>query len=146
MIKALEKEIKTLHNNIENLIVALENGQNIDIINGRLTQKRNELNKAEKQLEDEKSKLVNLTEEQIIFFLSQLKNKNINNLKFRKMLVHIFINRIYLYEDKLEIIFNIGERKVTLDARLLDEIETNFQKSPGLFLDKLGQPIQKFLP
>lgn len=145
LIKALEKEIKTLHNNIENLIVALENGQNIDIINGRLTQKRNELNKAEKQLEDEKSKLVNLTEEQIIFFLSQLKNKNINNLKFRKMLVNIFINRIYLYEDKLEIIFNIGERRVTLDAKLLDEIEANFQKSPGLFLDKLGQPKLRLL-
>lgn len=140
LIKALEKEIKTLHKNIENLIIALENGQNVDLINQRLTQKRKELNVAEEKLEDEKSKLVNLTEEQIIFFLSQLKNKNINNLKFRKMLVNIFINRIYLYDNKLEIIFNIGERKVTLDSILLDEIHTNFQKSPGLFLDKLGQP------
>lgn len=140
LIKALEKEIKTLHKNIENLIIAIENGQNIDLINERLTQKRFELDKAQKQLEDEKSKLVNLTEEQIIFFLSQLKSKNINNLKYRKMLVNIFINRIYLYDDNLEIIFNIGERKITLDTKLLDEIHTNFNKAPGLFLDKLGQP------
>lgn len=140
LIKALEREIKTLHKNIENLIIALENGQNVDLISERLTQKRFELDKAQKQLEDEKSKLVNLTEEQIIFFLTQLKSKKVNSIKYRKMLVNIFINRIYLYDNKLEIIFNIGERKVTLDSILLDEIHTNFQKNPGLFLDKLGQP------
>lgn len=140
LIKALEREIKTLHKNIENLIIALENGQNVDLISERLTQKRFELDKAQKQLEDEKSKLVNLTEEQIIFFLTHLKNKKVNSIKYRKMLVNIFINRIYLYDNKLEIIFNIGERKVTLDTNLLDEIHTNFKKANSLFLDKLGQP------
>lgn len=140
LIKALEKEIRTLNKNIENLIIALENGQNVDLISQRLTQKREELNIAEEKLEDEKSKLVNLTEEQIIYFLLQLKSMNINNIKYRKMLVNIFINRIYLYDDKLEIIFNVGERKVTLDTRLLDEIDTNLKKDPCLFLDKLGQP------
>lgn len=124
LIKALEKEIRTLNKNIENLIIALENGQNVDLISQRLTQKREELNIAEEKLEDEKSKLVNLTEEQIIYFLLQLKSMNI---KYRKMLVNIFINRIYLYDDKLEIIFNLGERKIILDTRLLDEkvIEKN---------------------
>lgn len=141
LIKALEKEIKTIHKNIENLIIALENGQNVDLISDRLTQKRNELNIAEEKLEEEKSKLVNLTEEQIIYFLTQLKSKNnSNSIKYRKMLVNIFINRIYLYDDKLEIIFNVGEKKVTVDTKLADEIHTNFKKANSLFLNNLGQP------
>ena len=140
LIKALEKEIKTIHKNIENLIIALEKGQNVDLINDRLTQNRVELNIAEEKLEEEKSKLVNLTEEQIIYFLTQLKSKNNNNIKYKKMLVNCFINRIYLYDDKVEIIFNVGEKKVTVDTRLLDEINTNFKKANSLFFDNLGQP------
>ncbi len=142
LIKALESQIKKLHKNIENLIIALENGQNVDLINERLTQKRMELNKVETQLEEEKLKLVNLTKEQIIFFLTELKNKNANSLKYKKMLVNIFVNRIYLYDDKLEIIFNIGESTVTLNEDLLKEIDTNLKKDPSLFFNKLGQPYK----
>ena len=140
LIKALRKEIKTLNGNIENLIVAIENGQNVDLLSKRLTEKRIELEKVEDKLEKEKSKLVNLNQEHIKFFLTQLKSNNINDLKYKKMLVNIFVNRVYLYDDKLEIIFNVADRSITLDTKLLNEIDNNLKKKSSLFFNKLRQP------
>lgn len=122
LVNALQKQLKELEKNIENLMVAIESGQNIDLINQRLTQKRNEVKEVTKQIDKEKSKLVNLSEEQIRFFLSQLKTGDINDIKYRKTLINIFVNSIYLYDKKLTIIFNVGNEKVTINTPLLEEI------------------------
>lgn len=140
LIKALEKEVKELNKNIKNLLVALENGQNVDLISERITLKRVELVKAEEQLESEKLKLVNLTQEQIIFFLEDLRNGDINDIKYRKTLVNIFVNRIYLYDDKYTMLLNVGNKRITINNILLKEMDTNFKKADSLFFDRLGQP------
>lgn len=139
-IKELKREIKQLEKNIENLICALENGENIDLINNRLTQKRQELDNVKRKLEIESTKLVNLTEEYIEFFLRQLQKGNINDLKYRKLLINMFVNKIYLYDNKLTIIFNINKQTITINNILLEEIENNFKKCSSLCLNKLGQP------
>lgn len=146
LVNALQKQLKELEKNIENLMVAIESGQNIDLINQRLTQKRNEVKEVTKQIDKEKSKLVNLSEEQIRFFLSQLKTGDINDIKYRKTLINIFVNSIYLYDKKLTIIFNVGNEKVTINTPLLEEINQKMNVDSSLFLNKLGQPIWKLLP
>ena len=143
LLRELEKQEKKLQKNINNLITALEGGENIDIINNRLTQNRQELKKVREQLYVEQGKLANLTEAGITFFLIQLKNGNINDIKYRKTLINIFINKIYLYDNKITIIFNIGKNKVTVNDILLNEIEANFKKTNSLCLNKLGQPSFK---
>lgn len=140
LTKELIKREETIQKGIENLIIALENGENIDIINNRLTQKREELKQVREQLSIEQRKLYNLTEEQIVYFLTQLKSGNINDMKYRKTLINIFINKIYLYDNKLTMIFNIGTKKITVNDLLLDEIDTNFKKADSLCFNNLGQP------
>ena len=110
------------------------------MISERITQKRVELVKTEEQLESEKLKLVNLTEEQIIFFLEDLRNEDINDIKYRKTLVNIFVNRIYLYDDKYTMLLNVGNKRITINNVLLKEMDTNFKKADSLFFDRLGQP------
>jgi len=63
-----KKQIHKLEKNIENLMVALENGDNVDLINERITNNRVELDKARKQYDDESEKISNLTEKQIRSF------------------------------------------------------------------------------
>lgn len=140
LIKALEKRIKELNKSINNLIKAIEKGQNIDLINDKLTENRKELEETEKQLNRERRKLVNLTKEQIKFFLLQLKKGKIDDIKYRKTLVNIFVNRIYLYEDKLNIIFNVGKEPLTVDTSLVEDIETNIRCPQCLFLNTVGTP------
>lgn len=140
LIKALEKEVKELNKNIENLLVALENGQNADLISERITQKRVDIEKAKQQLAVEQTKLINLEPDQIKFFLESLRNGDINDIRYRKTLVNIFVNRIYLYDDKYTMILNVGNKKITINNVLLKEMDTNFKKADSLFFDRLGQP------
>ena len=114
--------------------------QNIDLINNRLTVNRNELISVENKIKIEESKLINLTKEQIKEFLLQLKNGKKNSIKYKKTLITIFINRIYLYDDKLTIIFNVGKNPVTANFPLLAEATNSNTNELGLYLNKLGSP------
>ena len=59
----------------------------------------------------EKNKLLYTNEEHIRFFLHQLKNKDINDIKYRKKLIKIFVDEIYITEDEIIIIFNVSKQK-----------------------------------
>lgn len=77
----------------------------------------------QRQLIFEKSKTVSVTEQEIRFFLTQMKNGNIDDVMYRKTLINVFINRIYLYDDRLTIIFNTGGKEVNIDNKILSDIE-----------------------
>ncbi len=50
-------------------------------------------------------------------------------MKYRKTLINIFVSRVYLYDDKITLIFNSGDEPVTLTDLLLSEIETEHKQS-----------------
>lgn len=118
----------------------MRDGQNIDLINDRLTANRNELIEVEKKIKTEESKLINLTKEQIKDFLLQLKNGNKNSIKYKKMLITIFVNKIFLYDDKLTIIFNVGKDSVSADFPFLVETTDTNNCDMSLYLNKLASP------
>ena len=91
-------------------------------------------------IKEQKSQPIALTAAHIRFFLNSLKNGDINDMKYRKLLVDVFINAIYLYDDKLTLIFNSGDKPVTVNDKLLSMIEDNNTVDKGLFLDKTGPP------
>lgn len=82
-----------------------------------------------------------LSEPQIRFFLNSLKKGNTSDIKYRKALITLFVNAIYLYDDKMTIVFNSGDEPVTVDDLLLSEIEEHFQQTEkGLFLERVSPP------
>ena len=58
---------------------------------------------------EEKSYLA-LTVPKVKFFLNDLKKRNINDIKYRKTLIRVFVNKIYLYDNSITIIFNSSDR------------------------------------
>ena len=58
-----------------------------------------------------------LTEEQIVYWISRLKNGNTDDEKYKQMLIDTFVNSVYLYDDKLIITYNFkdGTRTTTFD-------------------------------
>ena len=73
----------------------------------------------------EKNSAVSLTIAEVKFFLSQLKKGKVDDISYRKTLINVFVNAIYLYDDHLTIIFNSGDKPVTVDDELLSEINEN---------------------
>ena len=68
------------------------------------------------QIAIEKARLLDISIPQIKFFLSQLKKGNVNYIKDRRTLLDVLINRVYLYDGRIVIIFNTGKRPVELNA------------------------------
>lgn len=119
---------------------AIEAGQNLDLINENLNKRRMELEEVKKQIAIEKMNFINLTKEQIKSFLLLIKNGNKNDIKYRKTLISIFVNEIYLYDDKLIILFNVGSNPITADVPLIDNITNSNNNELGLYLNKLSSP------
>lgn len=84
-----------------------------------------ELEAAKEDLEikiaNEKLVKPKLTEEQILFYLHRFQVLDISKQSHRQRLIDTFINRIYLYDDKLVITFNYKEDAETIT---LDGVET----------------------
>ena len=126
IIKEYEDKIKETEKAISNLLLAMEKGANVDLINERIIAKRKELEETKLMLVKEKNKLINIDEQQIRFFLSQLKDGNINDIAYKKKLINIFVNEIHLTEDEIIIIFNVSKQKITLSIPTIDNVKNTY--------------------
>ncbi len=82
-----------------------------------------EIKELERQLEIEKAKHYIVTEEQVIAQLNRLAKGDVNDITYRRSLIKMFINKIYLYDDRFTITFNTGDEEVTISDKMLDDIE-----------------------
>lgn len=80
----------------------------------------------------EEKQFVKITVPQVKFFLSHLRNGKINDEKYRKMLIDILINRIYLYDDKITIIFNTQDKPIELEISLINDMESSLMGKEAL--------------
>lgn len=95
----------------------------------------------------EQAGTVSLTITEVKFFLSQLRKGKADDLTYRKTLINVFINAIYLYDDKLVIFFNSGDKPVTVDDDLLNQTEENdgfvFSSSCSTIMQEPGAHIAR---
>ncbi len=66
-----------------------------------------------------------------MFFLYEMKKGNVNDIKYRKLLVNVLVNSIYLYDDNMTITFNIKDGQAKIDIALLEDLEGSFADSSG---------------
>ncbi len=139
-IKYIKKQINKNQQQQANLLESLSMC-NIDTVRQTIFDKIEKLQLAhtelEKELSIEKLKNTELTESDIIFFFSRLKSGNIDDVKYRKALIDIFVKSIYLYDDKVTIIFNVDNISVTIDDVILDKID---KKTKNLYTNNIGVP------
>ena len=130
-LKQLNNELKNNERRKDNLLNAvMECGdENIRL---SLYEKINELDmervNIQKEIIEEERSHVKITEEEIVFFLTQLKNGNIKNMKYRKIFIDTLIDKIYLYDDKMTIIFTTQNKKVAIDKNILNKAESSFSE------------------
>jgi len=123
----LKKELAKLDAAIENLMQALELGEEADLIIERVKAKKNERQNLEAQLKEVELTQVLLEESQIRFFLTDLRKGDINDPKYRKMLINVLVNKIYLYDDKITIFFNVTDGKpIEITKEIRDEVGCSY--------------------
>ena len=98
------------------------------------------IEKIEEEISNEEKKQIIVSEPQIRFFLNSLKKGNANDERYRQALVNTFINKIFLYDDKLTFIFNSGDEPITINDTLLSDIEEDSCEDNSLCFNNIALP------
>ncbi|MDD3187799.1 MAG: recombinase family protein [Bacilli bacterium] len=135
ILKQLNKALKDNQKKYDNLIKAVSE---CDIEGVRKSlylevQKIEQLNKEiNKEILKEEGTFNSITEKQIQFFLMQIQKGNIEDIRYKKMLINILVNKIYLYDDNAIIIFNTQNQQLEIKLDLLENIEKVLLKGDEL--------------
>jgi len=121
-MQRLKKELKACETATDNLLKALEQGQAADVITAQLVKRQNEAQEIQTLIAKEELIYNDFDIDKMRFFLYNLKNGNIDDIKYRKALINLFINCVYLFDDRMTIIFNTDKTPVEVTVDLLDDI------------------------
>lgn len=124
--ESLKKALLDTEKSISNLMRAIEQG----IFNEST---KNRMDELEEQKEELKSALtasklkmdLGLKKEHIIYFLHQFTNMDYADHDCKKRLIKIFINSVFVYDDKVVLTFNYSEDNRTIT---LNEIDAGLQQ------------------
>ncbi len=135
----LRKEIKTTEAKIDKLLDQIEDGAASSKVSERLKQREKELESLNLQLKKEQAKQIHISPAMAEKFLLSMRNGDINDDEYKKMLVKVFIDRIYLYDDRYRILFKYTGSRSSDKAAM--EIERHFDDNNS-DTDPCGPPIK----
>ena len=114
----LQKELASVDTSIDRLVSAIEAGAFNDRIKSRL----DDLNAQKAQItasiaEMELASGFRLTRDHIAFFLRQFRDADMEDRACQKRLIQTFVNAVFVFDDKIKIVYNYteGNNTVTLD-------------------------------
>lgn len=123
----LKNTVKELEKQKSNLIKSLKLGTNSESFQKMIYQEfesiEKQVNEVEKEIRKEENIYQSISKEQIMFFLTNLRNGNIHDAKYRKMLIDVLINKIYLFDDKVKIVFTTQHDKVEFKIDFIEGME-----------------------
>lgn len=111
-IKKLQKAIKNTEKELTSLLESLKQTNNDNVRSLLL----NEVEKVQEQQRGLKARLtyeeannMPISASEIRFFLTELKKGSVNSKKYRRLLIDTFIYKIYLYDEKMVIVYTTQE-------------------------------------
>ena len=128
VVKDLKTRLKTLEKEKKNLLTTLKSDTSNkvkEVIFEEIEKIATQEEEIKTQIKRDELQHVRLEIPQVKFFLNDLKNGDINDVKYRHALITVLINRIYLYDDRVIIVFNTQDRPVEITEDLLNEIESS---------------------
>lgn len=121
-LQALKKQLRETETAVENLYKALERGDLSEELTARIKDKTADIKRLQAEIQDETA-VPALTDNKIKFFLKSIRDGSADDEKSRRALIAVFVNAIYLYDDKFTLFLNIGGSPVNVDGALLDKVE-----------------------
>ena len=144
-IPLLEKQLREVNKKLDNLMKAIEDGLYTRTTKERLEALEIQKDELTAKIADEKLKKPSFNEDFIRFWLMKFRKFDISQKKQRKALIEIFVNAIFLYDDRMLITFNYKDGTQTVrfeDALTADGVEgksSDLSSSAGLEQDRRFQ-------
>ncbi len=133
----LQKRLEKVERDIDKCFqMMLESSSKAVIQRSEETIKNLELQKTDLEIDISKLKIatsIRYTKQDIVSWLNSFCKGDLMDMEFRKRIIDVFINSVYLYDDKLVIYYNIKEGKQVSYIEMLDSTE-----EPAADMDKNG--------
>ncbi|MPN06724.1 hypothetical protein SDC9_153980 [bioreactor metagenome] len=124
----LKKQLSETKKAIDNMMSAIEQGIITKNTKTRLIELEQAQEKIEFEIATQRINQPDLTEQQIKYMLSRFKRETSEPLeKYNADVINCFVNRVYLYDDKLYITYNLTDTKGELfhsELSLLNDPES----------------------
>lgn len=123
-LKGLQAELDKVEKSAANLMKAIEAGIFNDMTKARMDElddQRAVIKKAMAEIEIEKG--FKLTKDHILYFLEQFKKLDYKDRDCQRRLIDVFVNSIFVYDDKLRIAFNFGGSDGTITLNEVDKAD-----------------------
>jgi len=106
-----------IEKSLSNLLKALEAGIISATIQKRMTELEDEKSEIEISIAKEELRTKKLDETQVLNFLHRFKDGDANDINYRRQLIDCFVNRIYLFDDRMVLTFNTDSdtREISFD-------------------------------
>lgn len=128
-IKILEKALRKNEKSKSNLFDSIKEC-GIDSVRKSIFEEIAKLEQEHKEIENqiriEESNIVKITTQQIKFFLKQIRKVNINDIRYRQMIINMLIYKVYLYDDNITIVFTTQDKYYEERIPILSELESSF--------------------
>ncbi len=134
-IPRIKKQISETNKSINNILNAMEQGIFTSSTKERLEQLEDSKKSLEISLAQEEIARPVLSREQIYFWFEKYKNADYSTYEQKQNLIDNFVNAIYLYDDKLVIIYNPKKEKITIPLDLVNGSDLTVDPAPVESLD-----------
>ena len=128
-VSILQKRVKEIEKQKNRLFDTLKLCE-YDNVRKNILEEMNNLEKEKTENLNEiahiESSHINLTIPQIKFFLENIRNGNINDIKYKKVLIQTLINKIYLYDNSVIILFNTQDKEYIEKIPSITSLECSF--------------------
>lgn len=127
-IKGIEKETKNLFNSLKLC--------EIDSVKKSIFEELAKMEEEKKLLKEqlliEESQTLNITKTQVKFFLNQIKNGNIDDIRYKRAIINSLINKVFLYDETITIVFSVQGKAYEGKIPTIQELECSFLGSTAL--------------
>ena len=141
-IPVLERELREINTNIENLLNAIQQGILTRSTKARLEELEEALDEVEAKLARERMARPTVSAEFMRFWLERFRKLDITQKTHRKALIDTFVNAIFLYDDRMEISYNFTEGSSTIS--LSDLKAAKKPASNGSNMESSGVPRERY--
>ncbi len=106
ILRALELELEGVKKSIANLVKAVEMGIFSESTQARLAELEKEKKDLEGRIVQEEIITPKVTKNQVIFWLEQFKNGDVNDPAYQKKIIDVFVQAVFVYDDHITITYN----------------------------------------
>ena len=116
-IQLLKQRLSETENALNNLLRAIEEGIITPTTKQRMIELEQTRDEIKLKLIKEEMKKPTITKEGLVLWLRHIQNMSLETKEHKQRLIDIFVNAVYLYDDKLVITFNYKEASKTVTLK-----------------------------